>query len=422
MNQAVTAVTQRRKRTPWWRRLIQALIALVIVLPAPYVAAAALAPAPLATATPDALTTAAGAEPAIDWPATPVAAGFAVPSLPGAVGTWGSTESHPTASLGKLITVLVVLDAFPLEGADRGPTITLDGTDVALMQEAFSENAPIFPVVPGNTVTQRDLIEYALVDSAANATSTLARWAFGSIDGYLEAAAAWLAREGLQGTVAADASGLSPATVSTAADLTSIAVRVVSDPVLLATIQLPNVRIPGIGVAPNTNRVLGVHDIDGGKTGTLVVWGRNLFVTAVREIDGVPRRVVVIIMGTISADDTDAAAIQLLESIWPNIAQRELLPAGTVVGAYETAWGSRADTVTTAPLSGTVWGAATTTVAVELEPTELDVPSGVVGSASITIGETTQSAPVEATGVVVGPDLGWRITHPAETARWLLPE
>lgn len=418
MSRSVTASTQRRTR--WWVRLLQALLVVVLVAPVPYVAAALLAPTPSFAAEAADVPLAVGAEPQIDWPDTPVAAGFSVPGLTGASGTWGSAESHPTASVGKLITVLVVLDAHPLTGDDRGPTITYDAVDVALQDAAFAENAPIAPVRTGATTTQRDLIEYALVDSAANAATSLARWAFGSQEAYVEAANAWLVREGFTGTTVADAAGLDARTVSTAADLVAIGERIVADPVTLSTVQLPSVSIPGIGFAPNTNRILGQHDIDGGKTGTLVVWGRNLFVTAEREIDGVQRRVVVVIMGTIQATVTDEAAVQLLDSVFASIVQRELLPAGTVVGEYESPWGSRVEATTTEAVVGTAWGATTPPVDVELAALPTEAYRQEVGSVTVSLDDGEVTVPVEPSGRILAPELGWRLTHPFVVLDWLL--
>ncbi|GAA2173196.1 hypothetical protein GCM10009846_14180 [Agrococcus versicolor] len=415
----VTASTQRRTRTRWWVRLLQVLLVVVLVVPVPYVGAAILAPTPVFAAEEVAPPVTPGAEAQIDWPTTPVAAGFSVVGLEGATGTSGSTQSHPTASVGKLITVLVVLDAHPLEGADRGPTITYDAVDVALQDAAFAENAPIAPVRTGATTTQRDLIEYALVDSAANAATSLARWAFGDQDAYVAAANAWLAREGLVGTTVADAAGLDAATVSTAADLVAIGERIVANPVTLGAVQLPSVTIPGIGAAPNTNRILGQHDIDGGKTGTLVVWGRNLFVTAERVVDGVPRRVVIVIMGTIQATVTDEAAIALLESVYANIQQRELLPAGAVVGTYEAPWGSSVEATTTEAVVGTTWGTAVPAIDVELEALPTEAHRAEVGTMTVALADGEVVVPVEPSGRIAAPELSWRLTHPLVVLDWL---
>ncbi len=174
-------------------------------------------------------------------------------------------------------------------------------------------------------------------------------------------------------------------------------------------------RIPGIGIAPNTNRILGQHDIDGGKTGTLKVWGRNLFVTAIREVDGVERRVVGIVMGTIAADETDAAMIAMLESVWPNFAGRTILAEGTVVAEYRAPWGASAEAVTTGELDAHVFADDAPAWTATAEPIEAGSPASAVGEVRLDVGDV--AAPVRTTGMLLAPEVWWRVTNAPAGAR-----
>lgn len=415
----VTAATQRASRPHPLVVLLRVVVAMMLVAVVGLGVAVLLAPTPVVEATPVEVAAEPLPEPAIDWPATPRAAGYGVVGIDGEPDSWattGSDEAHPMASVTKLVTVLIVLEAHPLTGDERGPTITLDGDDVAAQTRALAENAPIAPVFRGMQVTQRDLVEWSLVDSAGNAIWSLANWAFDDIDGFLAAADEWAARHGLDQTDLADPAGLAAGSVSSAADLTRIALMAVEDPVVLATIQLESVRIPGIGIAPNTNRILGEHDIDGGKTGTLKVWGRNLFVTAIREVEGVERRVVGIVMGTIAADETDAAMIELLESVWPNFGIRTILDEGTVVARYVAPWGAATDAVTTGALEAHVFADAAPGWTSTAEPIEAGSPASAVGEARLEVGDV--AAPVRTTGLLVGPDAWWRVTNAPTVIGW----
>lgn len=417
---AVTAASQRRDRPHPLVIVLRALIALVLAASVVAATAVALAPAPLVRPTPVALQAAAAEDASVAWPEDAASAGYAVVGVEGAMATSGSESAHPMASITKLATVLIVLDAHPIEGASRGAEIVLDGDDVNAQGRAIAENAPIAPVFDGMVVTQRDLIEWSLVDSAGNAVWSLANWAFGSIDGFLAAADAWAARNGLEQTSLADPAGLSAQSVSSAPDLTRIALLAVQDPVVLSTLQLPSVRIPGIGTAPNTNRILGEGDVDGGKTGTLKVWGRNLFITATRIIEGEPRRVVAVIMGTITADAIDAQMLALVESLWDDFERREVLPAGTLVAEYVAPWGERVEATTSVALEAESFGSlvpvpsASVAAAVEAE-----APRRQVGEATVVgwSGET-DSTPVRTDGMLDGPDLGWRFAHPQTVLGW----
>jgi len=415
----VTAATQRASRPHPLVVLLRVAVAMLLVVVVALGVAVLLAPTPAVEATPVEAAVEPLPEPAIDWPPAARAAGYGVVGIDGAPDSWattGSDDAHPMASVTKLVTVLIVLDARPLTGDDRGPTITLDGDDVAAQARALDDNAPIAPVFRGMQVTQRDLIEWSLVDSAANAIWSLANWAYGDIDGFLAAADAWAERHGLDDTNLDDPAGLAAGSVSSAADLTRIALMAVEDPVVLATIQLESVRIPGIGIAPNTNRILGEHDVDGGKTGTLKVWGRNLFVTAIREVEGVERRVVGIVMGTIAAEETDAAMIQLLQSVWPNFGVRAILAEGTVVAEYRAPWGASTDAVTTGALEAHVFADAAPGWTATAEPIEAGTPASAVGEARLEVGDV--AAPVRTTELLLGPDAWWRVTNAPQVLGW----
>ncbi|MCH1883183.1 hypothetical protein [Agrococcus sp. ARC_14] len=415
----VTPSSQRASRPHPLVTLLRATVVLALI--AAVVAGAAVLFAPTPSVAASRLEPALPALPAaaVEWPEEARAAGYGVVGLDGqadAWEAWGSEGAHPMASVTKLATVLIVLAEHPIEGDARGALITLDGDDVTALGYAISQNAPVAPVFDGMQVYQRDLIEWALVDSAGNAAWSLANWAFGSMEGFDAASAAWTAEHGFDQTVLRDPVGLDAGSVSSAADLTRIALQAVEHPVVLSTIQLESVQIPGIGYAPNTNRILGQHDIDGGKTGTLRVWGRNLFVTAVREIDGVERRIVGVVMGTIAADETDAAMIGLIESVWPNFATRTIVPAGTAVAEYTAPWGETVRAVTDADLDAHVFGDG----APSLESTARSVSAGTpvvdVGEAGLSTGGDPVT--VRMTGSLAAPDPWWRLTHPATAIGW----
>ncbi|MCR8669696.1 D-alanyl-D-alanine carboxypeptidase family protein [Agrococcus sp. HG114] len=399
--------------------LVRALLVIALVAAVALVGAALVAPAPAIAA--ERLDARRAALPAahIDWPEEARAAGYGVVGIDGGEDvweSWGSEEAHPMASVAKLVTVLVVLDAHPIEPGSRGAVIALDADDVAAQARALRENAPIAPVFDGMQVTQRDLIEWSLVDSAGNAIWSLANWAFGDMDGFAAAAAAWTDRHGLDRTVLADPAGLDARTVSSAADLTRAALMAVEEPVVLATIQLESVRIPGIGIAPNTNRILGEHDIDGGKTGTLKIWGRNLFVTAVREVDGEPRRVVGVVMGTIAADETDAAMISLLESVWPNFATRTIVEEGDVIAEYRAPWGASTRAVAAGGLDAHVFADDAPGWSATVEPIAAGAVPQHVGEVRLERGDA--SVPVRTASLLPGPDAWWRIANAPHVLGW----
>jgi len=181
--------------------------------------------------------------------------------------------------------------------------------------------------------------------------------------------------------------------------------------------------VPG-GSAANTNPLLGLGFIDGGKTGTLRVWGRNLLVTAERDLEGEPRRIVAVILGVVTQDDMDAAMLALVESLWDDFGTAVLLPSGTLAAEYVAPWGASARATTVAELAADAFGphvptpvfATAESVAAGIE---VDAARGQIGSVRVEDAfGTVSDVPVRTEGVLTGPDLGWRLTHPSTAIGW----
>jgi D-alanyl-D-alanine carboxypeptidase (penicillin-binding protein 5/6) len=104
----------------------------------------------------------------------------------GAVGfaddlaTGGTEKALPIASITKVITSLVVLDRHPILQNDPGPEITFDAADVAIYRSFLANNGKVSPVSVGLTLTQREVVELVLIESANNYAASLSAWAFGS--------------------------------------------------------------------------------------------------------------------------------------------------------------------------------------------------------------------------------------------------
>ncbi|WP_413320068.1 hypothetical protein AA0Z99_05095 [Agrococcus sp. 1P02AA] len=424
MTTAVTAASQRRRRTHPLIVLIRWLVVLVLVVAVVAATAIAFAPAPRVGATTLPLPEPSGEPVSATWPeGTARAAGFAAVGVDDSAQAWGESGAVPMASLTKLVTALVVLEAHPLSGDDRGAEITLGRADINALGAAVAEAAPTVPVFDGMVVSQRDLLEWSLVDSAGNASWSLAHWAFGSIEGFVSAADDWAQRNGLETVVVADPAGLERESRASAADVVELGLLAVAHPVVLETIGMARVDVPG-GSAATTNPILGQGFIDGGKTGTLFASGRNLLVTAERAIEGEPRRIVAVVLGVEAQDDLSAATLALVDSLWDDFGTTELLPAGTRAIEYRAPWGAVAHASTEAPLTTDAFGPHLPAASLELQgdgTIEVGGARGEVAAVRVTdaAGDVTQ-VPVRTEGMLAGPDLGWRFAHPTDVLGWYL--
>ncbi|MEJ1229843.1 MAG: hypothetical protein WDM88_03095 [Galbitalea sp.] len=183
------------------------------------------------------------------------------------------------ASISKLITAMVVLDAKPLGTSGVGPTITFDKADHALYDKYYLLNATIAAMPTGSSMSEHDAIETMLVVSACNYAEAMADWAFGSDDAFLSATRRWLqgARAHRHDHGGADRNRRAEHQHAERPDRH----RQARDgrPGDRRDRGETSLDIPSLAGMPNTNDLLGTDGVDGIKTGTL--GGSDLLFSAV---------------------------------------------------------------------------------------------------------------------------------------------
>src|SRR4051812_5821396 len=250
------------------RRRITVFSGLAVVLAgAVYVPTAATADVPDAVAAVHAPAVAAPAAVVADFPDFGRGA-IGAEGFDGVLATGGDQSAVPMASITKVVTALVVLDAKPLAAGEAGPDIPFTQADVDAYHQVIAQNGSVQPVTAGMVLTEREALETMLLPSANNYAISLARWAYGSVDGYLAAARTWLGAHGLTDTSVVDPNGLSTGDTSTPADLVELGQLAIAQPALAEIVSMRSATVPGVGKFGNTNKLLGRDGIDGIKTGT----------------------------------------------------------------------------------------------------------------------------------------------------------
>jgi len=400
------------------RRLAVFSILLVVLGGLGYVGATNLAPLPASAATlvePAALT-----QPV----ATPIWPGFGESAIgavgfPGVLASNGRQDTVPIASITKMITALVILDAKPLGAGETGPDITFTDADVDIYYGVIAENGSAAPVVSGMVLTQREAFEAMLLPSANNYAESLAVWAYGSKDKYLAAAQAWLADNALTQTSVADTSGLSALSVSTPADLVEIGKLVVGHPALAEIVALPSAILPVIGTVTNTNKLLGRDGVDGIKTGTTDVAGACLLFSSDFTVGTNTVTLVGVVLGGDTHSELNSAISALIESVQPGFHDVVLAEEGDVFGSYMTEWGDVSDIVADRAASVLVWSDSPISSIVTADDVNLGRAGDAVGELSFTIGAdtpTTVTVPLELQHTLADPGPAWRMGHPGELA------
>ncbi|MEO6200971.1 MAG: D-alanyl-D-alanine carboxypeptidase [Cryobacterium sp.] len=378
-----------------------------------YLAATGLAPVPAAAATltqPESLTQPTAAP---DWPGFGASAIGAV-GFPGVLGSSGSTESVPIASVTKTVTALVVLDAKPLTGTDAGPDITFTDTDVDIYYDVIADNGSVAPVVAGMVLSEREALQAMMLPSANNYAMSLAVWAFGSHDAYLAAAKDWLARNGLDDTTVADTSGLSTGSRSSTADLIDIGKLALNDPALASIVSMPSVTLPVIGTVKNTNKLLGRFGIDGIKTGTTDAAGACLLFSTDVKVGSRTVTLVGVVLGGNNHSDVNSAVAALIASAKAGFHEVTLTDKGAAYGTYATAWGESSRAVAAKAASALVWSDTPVSGVANVRELGLGAANDKVGSVEFTVGDQTVSVPLVLDRAVSDPGLAWRFSHPGE--------
>ena len=119
----------------------------------------------------------------------------------------------PIASLTKLMTAMVVLDAHP----DMNETIVIQASDVDQLKHSTS-HVPV-----GTVLSRQQVLELALMCSDNRAAAALARTYPGGNAAFLRGVQLKIAALGLHNTVLREPTGLSPENQSSAADLARMA-------------------------------------------------------------------------------------------------------------------------------------------------------------------------------------------------------
>jgi len=187
-----------------------------------------------------------------------------------------NTESVlPIASITKLMTAMVVLDA----NLDLNEQIQVSVEDIDTLKGTQSR------LRVGTTLTRGEMLRLALMASENRAASALGRHYPGGLDAFVSAMNLKSRLLGLQGTRYADPTGLSSNNVSTAEDLGRL-VRAAHRYELIREFSTANAFAVNIGGRPaafrNTNRLLASRDWDIGlsKTGFINEAGRCLVMYA----------------------------------------------------------------------------------------------------------------------------------------------
>lgn len=332
----------------------------------------------------------------------------------GILASGGGDGAAPMASISKLITALVILDAKPLSGSDAGPAITFSKADHDLYDKYYLLGATIAAMPTGSSMHERDALETMLVVSACNYAEAMADWAFGSNAGFLSAAKKWLAAQGLTHTRMVESTGIDPRNTSTPSDLIALGKLAMANPVVTALVAKTGLDIPFLAGMPSTNTLLGTDGVDGIKTGTLDGSGADLLYSAKFFVTGLdqPLTVVGVVLGGASHESVNRDVTHLIDSLKAGFHDIPVGKAGDTVGTYSTPWGASATMVLGASASIFTYSDTKITSTMSTSTLTTGRDGEKVGSITWKAGTRTVTVPVVLKGSITPPSAWWRLTHP----------
>jgi len=236
-----------------------------------------------------------GSAPMLPWPAKGQGA-VEVPSI-GYSAQSGPESSVPIASLTKLTTAVVILRDHPLPDGSNGPVITVTPADAAEYQTELHSDESSIEIQAGETLTERQMLEGMLTQSANDLAFSLAMWDAGSVPAFVDKMNALATSLGTTGTHYVDASGYDPQSVSTASDVLRIATAGMAIPAFAETVALTSVDLPLVGTLHNIVSEIGVNGVVGIKSGYTSNAGACMVLAANRTVQHREVLVLVAVLG-----------------------------------------------------------------------------------------------------------------------------
>jgi D-alanyl-D-alanine carboxypeptidase (penicillin-binding protein 5/6) len=280
----------------------------------------------------------------------------------------------PIASLTKIMTAVIVLRDHPLNGGS-GPIFTMTAADHEAYIEAATSDESNLEVVPGERLTERQLLEALMIPSADNIADFLARWDAGSIPAFVRKMNATAAALGLGQTHYADASGVNPASRSTAINQAILGSYAMSIPGMVSVEDHPTMPFPLEGAVLNYNPVLGQDGVIGLKSGFTSAAGSCLVTAAWRTVG---RRSVLVISSTLGQTlgvyEAGNVDLQLLDAASPELEARTLMSKYEPVATVDSGW-SHEHVDVLVSLTVTVVGWAGLPITTEVKAAMPDVPA-----------------------------------------------
>lgn len=362
-----------------------------------------------------AVTAVPGARARLPWPTQ----GSAAVRIQGVADLGGvrADDVRPLASVTKLITALVVLKGHPLAPGQSGPTIAISRADARAYKHDLADGQSVLKVAAGERLSELQALEGMLIPSGDNMARILASWSAGGKARFVRQMNAEATALGLRQLHLAGPSGLNPASVGTAADVSRLGAAAIRNPVIRQIVAMPAVTLPVAGTVENYDDVLGEHGIIGIKTGSMSAAGGNFAFAARRRVGARTLTIVGAVLGAPTLQQALDDSARLAGAAASEVREVAAVPAGRRVLRISSGWAPTvvARTTRAARIVAVPGQRLTTRVALDskLQAGKLQqLQSGTrVATVEVRYRKQTIRLPVKVSGTLPGPSILYRLTR-----------
>ncbi len=334
---------------------------------------------------------------ALPWPPTGESAVY-VPAV-GYRAQSGPERPVPVASMTKIMTAYVVLEDHPLAPGQQGPRVEITPADVSQFDVDTVTDQANVELKRGEVLTEHQMLMGLLVHSANDLAYALARWDAGTLGAFVAKMNATAAALGMRHTHFADASGFSPSSRSTAADLLDVAAAAMTDPAFAQIVGMTSATLPVAGTVESYTPLVGSTGVVGVKSGFTTAAGGGDVLAYRATVDGHAFLSLAAVTSQESWTVLEAAgkeALALARTAAAGMRSETVAPEGTVVAEVET--GSRPVELTTSAAASVLATRGTLVrqrVRVQIPPAGAK-KGAEVGTATFVVADQRVSVPVRA--------------------------
>jgi D-alanyl-D-alanine carboxypeptidase (penicillin-binding protein 5/6) len=321
-------------------------------------------------------------------------------------------EPVAIASLTKMMTAYLLLQAQPLELGEDGPVTTVTAADVAEYQRDRAEGYSVLKVSAGEKLTERQLLEGLMLPSGDNVATMIARQVAGSEAAFVAKMNEAARSLGMTQTTYKDAAGVSNATVSTAHDQVLIAMAVMKNRVLRDIVRQPQATLPAAGTVYNVNFLVGKRGVSGVKTGSTLAAGSCFVGSFPFTGDGKPRLLFAAVLGQPSLKQALTLDADLLNATAPKFKTYAIDAPREGLAQLTTPWKEVSDLRAAKPLRIFGYPGMPVGVAATVTHPAMPITGGqTVATLTLTAGQTTETVGLKALDDMDGPNPLWRLVH-----------